>query len=136
MPLELPQNYSGEDIEKDYTKVLKKIWDLVIPENFPDVLKFDTEFAKWIEHKKYVGPYHMWDEKLYTQIKMDLNPKRFYETGWDGNTPATQEDFNKAYPPEFFSKIRETMRELAKYVGVNVSNLDIKDNFIPTVNFD
>lgn len=136
MPFELPKNYTGEDKEVDYTKVLKKIWDLVIPENFPDVLKFDTVFAKWIEHKQTMGPYHLWDEKLYTKIEIELSPKRFYDNGWDGKSKPTQVDFSIAYPPSFFSEIRNNMRELAKFVGVNLSNFELVDSFVPTVNFD
>lgn len=136
MGLKLPDNYTGEDKEKDYTKFVKKIWDSVIPENFPNVLDFDTQFAKWIEHKQIMGPYHMWEDKLYVEVKILLSPQPFYETGWDGKSKPTQDDFNKAYPAEFFSKIREDMRELAKFVGINVSNLDLKDLFLPEVRFE
>lgn len=136
MGWKLPDNYTGEDREVDYTKYAKKIWDVVIPENFPYVLVFDTVVAKRIEHKQIMGPYHMWEDKLYVQVKLLLSPQPFYETGWDGESKPTQDDFNKAYPAEFFSKIREEMRELARFVGINVSNLDMVDSFLPEVRFE
>lgn len=136
MGLKLPENYTGEDKVEDYTKLVKKIWDNVIPQNYPNVLKFDTEFAKWIEHKRTMGPYHMWENKLYVQVKLLLSPQPFIDNGWDGKSTPTQEDFIKAYPNEFFTEIRNEMRELAKFVGLNVSNLDMEDSFLPEVNFE
>lgn len=112
------------------------MWDNVIPESFPNILKFDTISSTWVEHKKTMGPYHIWEDKLYTQIDLVLSSKPFYDNGWDGETKLTQEDFNQVYNSDFFEEVRSRMRELAKYVGLKVSNFDAIINFSISIDTD
>lgn len=126
---EIPKNYSGEDVHEDFTKKLAMIWDNVMPETFPNILKFDTESAIWVEHKKVMGPYHLWEEKMYVVVDLLLSPKPFYDQGWDGKTIITQDHFNQVYTKDFFSELRSRMRELAKYVGIRLDNFGLMDKF-------
>ena len=129
MSFELPVNYSGEDIHVDYTDKLKKVWDNVIPKTFANVLEFDTKSAIWVEHKKTIGPYHIWEDKMYAKINLVLSDKPFYENGWDGEATLTQEDFNKVYTKEFFLNLRDRMYQLSKYLGLKLDNFTLIDNF-------
>lgn len=129
MSFELPTNYSGEDIHTDYTDKLKKVWDNVIPKTFPNILEFDTKSAIWVEHKKTMGPYHIWEETMFAKVSLILSDKPFYKNGWDGKTTLTQEDFNKVYTKEFFMSLRERMYQLSKYLGLNLNNFNLRDNF-------
>ena len=133
---EIPKNYTGEDVHEDFTKSLSKIWDNVIPESFPEILKFETESAIWVEHKKLLGPYSLWEEKMYVVVDLLLSSKPFYDHGWDGKRTITQKDFNEVYNNDFFNKLRERMYELAKYVGVRVNNFTLLDKFKINVQID
>lgn len=125
--LELPQNYSGEDSTTDYTDSLKKIWDLRIPKKNPKVLSFDTIKAIYNEHKKIMGPYHHWEDKLFFRCKVTIPIEPLKEVGFQEGDKITVELFKKAYG-DIDSDLKYEMIGLARFMGLNISQFDLEGN--------
>lgn len=123
--LELPQNYSGEDSTTDYTDSLKKIWDSRIPKKNSKVLSFDTIKAIYNEHKKMMGPYHMWEDKLFFRCNATLPLEPLKNAGFQGGESITIELFKKAFG-DIDSELRYEMIGLARFVGLNISQFDLQ----------
>jgi len=122
--IELPKDYSGEDSTTDYTDKLKKIWDNRIPKVVPIVISFDTIKAIFNEHKKTMGPYHMWEEKLFFRIKATLPIQPLKDNGFVEGEKITSELFKKSFG-DIDLQIREKMIGLARYIGLNISQFDL-----------
>lgn len=123
--VELPKDYSGEDITTDYTDALKKIWDSKIPKSSKSIISFDTIKAIFNEHKKYTGPYHLWEDKLFFRANAKLPIGPLKKIGFSENTEITVETFKNAYG-DIDQEIREKMIILSRYVGLNLSQFDLK----------
>lgn len=121
--------WTDEDTVVDYTKPLKKLWDKLIPSSFPEITSFTTEGAKWVEHKKVLGPYHAWEEDLKFLVEIVLNQDPLIKLGWNGKDTISKELFNKAYGENFFYNVRQRMVEVAKHVGLNLSQFDLEGDF-------
>ncbi len=111
--------WTDKDTVVDHTKLVKKIWDSVIPKREEYIVKFTTNGVKWVEHRKAFGPYGMTerDLKYDVDVVVDMEPLRAH--GWDGNEEITQEMFDEAYGKDFDYKLRESMRKLLGYVGLD-----------------
>jgi len=125
--IELPQNYSGEDSNTKLTSALKKIWDPQIPLRVKNVKSFDLLVAILNKHKKVVGPYHMWEEKLFFRAKATLPIEPLIRVGYiEGSDEKIYVDQFKAAFGEVDQKIRNQMISLSKYVGLDLSQFDLQ----------
>lgn len=125
--INLPKNLSGEDSTIDYTDELKKVWDKRIPKVVPIVISFDTIKAIFNEHKKTMGPYHMWEEKLFFRIKATLPIQPLKDNGFVEGEKITTELFKQSFG-EIDLQLREKMIGLARYVGLEISQFDLDGN--------
>lgn len=122
--IEIPKNYTGEDLTEDYTDVLKKIWDSRIPKKVENVKSFDTIKAIYNKHKKNVGPLNFWEDKLYFRAQVVLNSEPLKDFKIEGDT-LTKKQFAEAYGENFDESIRSAMVNLAKFFGVDISQFDL-----------
>lgn len=116
--------FSEEEIVADHTEILKKIWDLVLPKTYPYVENFETLFAVEVKKEKYLGPYKMTENKLFYSAKVRLDSQPLIKAGWKGEK-VSEEFAKKAYGQQYFFEMREAIRHLAKYAGVDFSNFDM-----------
>jgi hypothetical protein len=121
---DLPKDYSGEDKTVDYTDSLKKIWDSKIPNKVESVISFDTIKAIFNEHKKTVGPYHMWEDKLFFRAKATLPIQPLRDNGFVEGEKITSELFKKSFG-EIDLQLRQKMIGLARYMGLELSQFDL-----------
>lgn len=121
--------WTDDDKVEDYTEPMKKLWDNLVSPSFPQIKSFETVGVKWVEHIKYVGPYHMKEQDLKFLVKIVLNQSFLDNTGWKEGDKITQETFNLAYGEGFFYKVRLRMLELAKFVGLNLSQFELEGDF-------
>lgn len=118
------KEYKETEIVKDYTKVLGKIWDSLMPSSYPLVLDFKTKRAVEVKKRNLVGPYHFDEVFIDYNCHAFIDNKPLLDLGWDG-TNMTEEDVVKIYTNEYFSGMREHMRQLSKYAGLKFSNFDM-----------
>ena len=123
----MENEYVWDDKDKviDQTKRVKKIWDTIMPETYPHIKKFDTEGVKEVEHIQRMGPYHMTERKIKFKVKVTLDSKPLKEIGWSENEEISNEMITKAYGKDYFYEMRNSMRRLLSYVGLDkYSNFD------------
>ena len=126
--LELPKNYSGEDTTTDYTESLKKIWDSRIPKKIQNLKSFTTVKAIYNEHKKTMGPYHVWEDKLFFRAKATL-PFEKLKTVMEkkGEEEVTASSFKEVFG-DIDMEIRYQMISLANFTGLKLSQFDLEGN--------
>ena len=123
----MTNEYVWDDKDKviDQTKRVKKIWDTIMPETYPYIKKFDTEGVKEVEHIQRMGPYHMTERKIKFKVEVTLDSKPLKEIGWSENEEISNEMITKAYGKDYFYEMRNSMRRLLSYVGLDkYSNFD------------
>lgn len=116
--------YSEEEIVKDHTKVLSKIWDNLMPTSYPYVLKFKTNKAVEVFQVKTMGPYHMDENFIDYDCDIKIDNKPLFDAGWNGKDPLTKELVYNAYGKLYFNDMRGKLVELAKYANINLSHFD------------
>jgi len=129
--------WDDDDIVVDHTKKVKKIWDMVMPQTYPYLIKFKTIGVKEVTHEKRMGPYSFKEHKVkfLAHVLMDSNP--LVNAGWDGETKIDEPLLIKAYGKDYFIKMREQMRDLLGYIGLgNFSNFDFEGHIQGAVNED
>ena len=129
--------WNDDDEVIDQTNKVKKIWDLVMPQTYPYIIRFKTIGVKEVTHTKRMGPYSFTEHKIkfLAHVLMDSTP--LVNAGWDGESKIDDKLLMKAYGKEYFSKMREEMRSMLKYIGLGkFSNFDFGGHIQGTVNED
>ena len=116
-------DYKKENIVKDHTKPLSKIWDNLMPTSFPYILDFKTNRASEIKIKRHIGPYSMTENFIDYDCDVVIDSTPMKKKGWDGGK-ITKEMYNEAYGELYFHELRAKMVELMKYAGLKFSNFD------------
>ena len=116
--------YKEEEIKRDYTKVLSKIWDNLMPDSYPYVLEFKTNKAVEVFMVKKMGPYHMNENFIDYDCSVVVDNQPLINLGWDGKGKISKELTEKAYGKNYFHDMRMKLVELAKYAGINYSQFD------------
>ena len=133
MSMKQESQYTWTDKDKvvDYTEPLKKLWDNLIPPQFPQIKTFETKGAKWVEHKKTLGGdlYYIWEEDLKYLVRITMKKELLIDSGWNGTDKVTQKLFNKVYGEDIFPNIRYKMLHFAKFVGLKLSQFDLEGDF-------
>jgi hypothetical protein len=114
--------YKESEIVEDYTKVLSKIWDNLMPETYPYVLEFRTNRAVEVNKVKKMGPYHMNERFIDYDCYVLIDKEPLVKIGWKGNGTITEEMSNKAYGDLYFHDMRVKMVELSKYAGLKINS--------------
>jgi len=117
--------FSEGEILADHTETLKKIWDVVLPKTYPYVENFETLFAVEVRKEHYLGPYKRTEDKLFYGANVKLDSKPLINAGWEGEK-VTEKFAEKAYGQKYFYDMREAIRHLAKYAGVDFSIFDME----------
>jgi len=116
--------YKPEDVVNDFTKPVSKIWDNLMPSSYPHVLEFKTNKVVEVKQKKHVGPYHMTEHFIDADVDVIIDRKPLEDLGSDGKEEIDKVLTAKAYGPEYFYDMRNEMRSLLKYAGLNFYNFD------------
>ena len=116
-------DYKEEDIVKDYTKPLSKIWDNLMPTTYPYVLEFKTNRATEVKLKKAIGPYHMEENFIDYNCDVVIDKTPLIKNGWDGGK-ISKELVKESYGELYFHGLRVKMVELMKYAGLKFSTFD------------
>ena len=119
--------YKEEEIVKDHTKPLKKIWDNLMPTSYPYVIEFNTNKVVEVKQLKKMGPYSMNEHFIDYDCSAIIDSKPLVDLGWNGG-PISNELAKKAYGELYFHDFRLKMNELMKYAGLNFSNFDSGGN--------
>ena len=118
------EDYKEEDIVGDVTKPLKKLWDILMPESYPYVLKFKTNRATEVDQTKRVGPFSMHEHFIDYDCDVLVDNKPLIDIGWSGE-PPNSELVKKAYGELYFHEMRAKMVEISKYAGFKFSQFDM-----------
>ena len=118
------EDYNEYDVVKDYTKVLKKIWDNLMPDSYPYVLEFKTNKAVEVFMVKKMGPYHMNENFIDYDCSVVVDNQPLIDVGWDGKGKISKELTEMAYGKNYFHDMRMKLVELEKYAGINFSQFD------------
>ena len=121
------EKYNEEDILKDYTKPLSKIWDNLMPTTYPYVQEFKTKKAVEVETVKLMGPYHMTERFIDYDCYVKIDRKPLIDYGWKGE-PITKDLWKKVYGKSYFHDLRGQMVKLSAYAGLNLSQFDFGGN--------
>jgi hypothetical protein len=116
-------DYKEEDIVKDYTKPLSKIWDNLMPTTFPHILNFKTKRAVEVAQKQYIGPYKTTNKFIDYDCDVTIDSEPLKRLGWDGGE-ISKELVNEAYGELYFHELRVKMVELMNYAGLKFSSFD------------
>lgn len=116
-------DYKEEDIVKDYTKPLSKIWDNLMPTTFPHILEFKTNRAVEVAKKQYIGPYKTTNKFIDYDCDVTIDSEPLKGLGWDGGE-ISKELVNEAYGELYFHELRVKMVELMNYAGLKFSSFD------------
>ena len=119
--------WNDEDQVVDETRKVKKIWDNVIPEMYPYVLKFETFGVAWVTHIKQMGPYTLTEKDLKFKAVATISVQPLKDIGFrkeDG--PLNYKKFKEAYGEEYDYELRNLMRDLLKHVNIDVSHFDFE----------
>ena len=114
--------YNDSEIVGNHTKGLSKIWDNLMPETYPYVLKFTTNSAVEVHKIKKMGPYHMSEKFIDYDCHVLVDRTPLDEIGWDGKSEVSREMTDEAYGERYFHDMRMTMVELSKYAGLGITS--------------
>jgi hypothetical protein len=114
--------YKESEIVADYTKVLSKIWDNLMPTTYPYVLKFRTNKAVEVNKVNKIGPYHMNERFIDYDCYVLIDKEPLTKIGWNGEGDITEEMSDKAYGDLYFHDMRVKMVELSKYAGLKINS--------------
>ena len=114
--------YKESEIVDDHTKGLSKIWDNLMPETYPYVLKFKTNKAVEVNKVNKIGPYHMNERFIHYDCYVLIDKEPLVRIGWDGNGTITEKMTDEAYGDLYFHDMRLKMVELSKYAGLKISS--------------
>jgi len=114
--------YKESEIVADYTKVLSKIWDNLMPTTYPYVLKFRTNKAVEVNKVNKIGPYHMNERFIDYDCYVLIDDEPLEKIGWNKDETISKEDADKAYGDLYFHEMRVKMVELSKYAGLKINS--------------
>jgi hypothetical protein len=114
--------YKESELVADYTKVLSKIWDNLMPATYPYVLKFRTNKAVEVNKVNKIGPYHMNERFIDYDCYVLIDKEPLTKIGWNGKGDITEEMSDKAYGDLYFHDMRVKMVELSKYAGLKINS--------------
>jgi len=114
--------YKESEIVEDYTKVLSKIWDNLMPETYPYVLEFRTNRAVEVNKVNKIGPYHMNERFIDYDCYVLIDSGPLKKIGWTKGESISKEDADKAYGELYFHNMRIKMVELSKYAGLKINS--------------
>jgi len=118
------ENYNENEIVGDFTKVLSKIWDNLMPSVYPYVLKFETKSVVEVLQQKSMGPYTITENFLDYNCDVLIDNKPLIEEGWDGGKISV-ELWKRAYGESYFLDMQSKLVELSKYASFNFSQFDL-----------
>ena len=110
--------WSDDDVVVDHTQKVKRIWDLIMPETYPYIKKFDTIGVKEVTHRHRMGPYHMTERKIKFKVEVELDSEPLKKIGWVKDGEITKDMLKDAYGEQYFYEMRAKMLSLLPYVGL------------------
>lgn len=116
--------YKPEEVLNDFTNAVSKVWDNVMPSSYPYVLEFKTNKVVEVKQVKRMGPYSLTEHFIDYDVDVIVDKTPLENIGWDEGEKISKELTSEAYGENYFYDMRERMRELLKYVGINFSNFD------------
>jgi len=116
------EEYKESEIVEDYTRVLSKIWDNLMPTTYPHVLEFKTNKAVEVYKIKKMGPYHMNERFIDYDCYVLIDKEPLVKIGWNGNGDISEKMSDKAYGELYFHDMRSKMVELSKYAGLKINS--------------
>jgi hypothetical protein len=119
-------DFKEDDVVADYTKILSKLWDNIMPSSYPYILEFKTKSAKEVHQKRKIGPYRRTDNFFYCDVLVIMDSKPLHDNGWDGKSEVDEKMVDKCYGDNYFHGMRTEMKDLMKYVGLEVSVFDFR----------
>lgn len=127
------EKYAEDEIVFDWTKSLSKVWDNLMPEVYPFVLKFETHKAVEVHHRMQMGPYHMDEQFIDYDCSVEVDGKPLFDAGWNGKDQITKKLADQAYGENYFFNMRHKLVELSPYAGLKFSNFDMGGDLKVTV---
>ena len=97
-----------------------------MPSHYPYVLEFKTKSAKEVHQKRKIGPYRRTDNFFYCDVLVIMDSKPLHDNGWDGKSEVDEKMVDKCYGDNYFHGMRTEMKDLMKYVGLEVSVFDFR----------
>ena len=116
--------FSEEEVVRDYTKGLSKIWDNLMPQTYPHVLEFKTKKAVEVHKVKPMGPYHMNERYIHYDCFVLIDDGPLKKIGWTKGKTISKEEADEAYGSLYFHDMRMHMVDLSKYAGIKFSQFD------------
>ena len=116
--------YKPEEVINDFTNAVSKVWDNVMPSSYPYVLEFKTNKVVEVKQIKRMGPYSLTEHFFDYDVDVIVDKTPLENIGWDEGEKISKELTTEAYGENYFYDMRDRMRELLKYVGLNISNFD------------
>lgn len=116
--------YNENEIVQDYTRVLSKIWDNLMPTTYPYVLEFKTNKAVEVHKRKRMGPYHMDERYIDYNCFVLIDDEPLKKMGWTKGKTISKEEADEAYGNLYFHDMRMHMVSLSRYAGIKFSQFD------------
>lgn len=116
--------FKPEEVVADYTEVVSKLWDNVMPTHYPHILDFKTNKVLEVKHVERMGPYSMTEHFIHHDVNVLIDNSPLVDIGWNGVESISNDMVKRAYGDNYFYDMRNEMLKLLQYVGINFSHFD------------